>query len=92
MLAPLSCAALSLASTASALRFRKSDRCTSPTVCSLSRSSAVEFCDVKRGLGVDDRDGDALVGLDLSIPDIVLCPSKCCCISYEHSEIRIDIV
>ena len=42
-------ASRSLASSASARRLRKSERCTSPTVCDWSRSSVVEFCALKRG-------------------------------------------
>lgn len=48
-----SCASLSFCSMASARRFRKSERATSPIVCVLSRSSAVLDCEVKRGFGVD---------------------------------------
>lgn len=54
---------------------RKSDSCTRPTVCDLSRSSAVEACDVKRevallavvGLGVLLREGSAEEGLERSM-------------------------
>jgi len=55
-----SCASLSFCSSASARRFRKSESATRPTVCVLSKSSAVLLCDVKRGLGVDAPDA----GLD----------------------------
>ena len=49
----------SFCSRASARRLRKSESATRPTVCVLSRSSAVLLCDVKRGLGVE------LPGVDL---------------------------
>lgn len=44
-------------SSASARLLRKSERWTRPTVCSLSRSSAVGACEVKRGFGVEEREG-----------------------------------
>jgi hypothetical protein len=55
-----SCASLSFCSSASARRFRKSESATRPTVCVLSKSSAVLLCEAKRGLGVDTPDA----GLD----------------------------
>jgi hypothetical protein len=61
-----SCASRSFCSRASARRFRKSEKATSPTVWVLRRSSAVLVWDVKRGFGVDVPDGgfDAIVAID----------------------------
>lgn len=52
-----SCASRSFCSIASARRLRKSESATRPTVCVLSRSSAVFAWGVKRGLGVDPPEG-----------------------------------
>ena len=49
----MSWASLSFCSSASARRFRKSESATRPTVCVLSKSSAVLLWEVKRGFGVD---------------------------------------
>lgn len=53
---------LEICSTASTLLLRKSESVTSPTVCSFKTSSAVADWEVKRGLGVEDREGE--LGLD----------------------------
>ena len=51
-LAAVPCASRSFCSSASARRFRKSERWTRPTVWDASRSAAVEAWVVKRGFGV----------------------------------------
>jgi hypothetical protein len=48
---------------------RKSERATSPTVCVLSRSSAVFAWGVKRGLGVEAPDG----GLEAMVDRLRVC-------------------
>lgn len=67
----LSCASRSFCSRASARRLRKSESWTRPTVCDLSRSSAVAFCDVKRAFvvwfGVEPRDAGSDGGFDMSV-------------------------
>ena len=52
-----SCASRSFCSSASARRFRKSERLTRPTVCVLRRSSAVLDWVVNLGFGVDAPEG-----------------------------------
>ena len=54
-LAAVPCASRSFCSSASARRFRKSERWTRPTVWDASRSAAVEAWVVKRGFGVGVR-------------------------------------
>lgn len=77
---PLSCPSrsFSFCSRASARRFRKSESATSPTVCVLSRSSAVLLCDVKRGLGVDAPEEvlDAILAMGRSLLGLRLLMSQ----------------
>lgn len=76
-----SCLSRSLRSRASARRLRKSERWTRPTVCDLSKSSAVDACEVKRevaalaaeGLGVLLREGSADEGFERSMVDWRCC-------------------
>ena len=66
-LAELPCASRSFCSSASARRFRKSERWTRPTVWDASRSAAVEAWVVKRELGVKTLGTSFDEGLDEAI-------------------------
>ncbi len=66
-LAAVPCASRSFCSSASARRFRKSERWTSPTVWDASRSAAVEAWVVKRGFGVGTLEVSFEEGLDEAI-------------------------
>ena len=76
-----SCASRSFCSRASARRFRKSERATSPTVWVLRRSSAVFVCEVKRGFGVDDPEG----GVDAIVEDME--SPRVCLLNYDTSRL-----
>ena len=69
-LAAVPCASRSFCSSASARRFRKSERWTRPTVWDASRSAAVETGVVKRGFGVGTLEVSFDEGLEEAIERI----------------------
>ena len=66
-LAAVPCASRSFCSSASARRFRKSERWTRPTVWDASRSAAVDAWVVKRGFGVGTLEVSFDEGVDEGI-------------------------